>query len=258
MSNLYIYFNSEWATNAAENLADEFQNQKETEAPRSPSFAGVLKQPGMSKAGLSVSGASSIKLLEGSLLPFPTVRLPRGRERPPRPPAPRQGSPAAPPRWTSAISGDRALCGSRYGRLHRGRGGGGEGLASSLPGVPRLSWRGPWGWAPGLPRGPGTVPPGRPRDPAHAASTSQARARVPSTLCILGPDARLRPRPGPVTLNPSDPQPGARPWPGRSGVAHARRCSLAAPSLTARVPRRLRRRHRLLCLLLTTRPGAHS
>lgn len=254
MSNLYIYFNSEWATNAAENLADEFQNQKETEAPRSPSFAGVLKQPGMSKAGLSVSGASSIKLLEGSLLPFPTVRLPRGRERPPahllRAKAPRPRPLAGPPPSPEIVHS--------AGPGTAGCTGGGEGLASSLPGVPRLSWRGPWGWAPGLPRGPGTVPPGRPRDPAHAASTSQARARVPSTLCILGPDARLRPRPGPVTLNPSDPQPGARPWPGRSGVAHARRCSLAAPSLTARVPRRLRRRHRLLCLLLTTRPGAHS
>lgn len=150
---------------------------------------------------MSLPGAPAIKLLVGSLLQFPTGRLPGRGARPP-PPAPSQGFPAAPPRWTSAI-----YRGSRTARvpvrLPRALGV----LAAPLPGSLGCSRPGPLGWAPGPP--PGTL-----GKPASAAEPSQPgrRCRKP-----LHPQVRRRPAQpctGPAVPGPSSPRPGARPWPG--------------------------------------------
>ncbi|XP_019490786.1 PREDICTED: proline-rich protein HaeIII subfamily 1-like [Hipposideros armiger] len=148
---------------------------------------------------MSVPGAPSIKLLVGSLLLFPTVRLPGRGARPP-PPAPHRGS--------SAISGGLASRGRRCGCLEPGG-------ARLFPPRGPLAAAGQAHWA------------GR-RDPraGPAPSSLEPSGSLPKRPALLKPGrgceepprpqvrAGPRPCPGPAVLGPSSPRPGARPWPG--------------------------------------------
>lgn len=191
------------------------------------------------------------------------MRLPGPGARPP-PPARRQRSPAAPPPWTSATSAGRALCGRPYGRLEPGwarfappR----RPLAAAGP-APRTTAPGPQraGPAPsrlgplGKPAGATNVSPAKARDLGAPASPGLAPARGPvPAQRRSAPSARGRER-----------------APGRAvrccARAKAPASSPAAPSLTVRALRHLRRSRRLHCSpldaparcpLLRPRPG-HS
>lgn len=168
-------------------------------------MAGVLRRPGLSKAGMAVPGTPSIKLLVVKFAPVSNRAPPGARGAAPSTcSAPRR--PRRAPSLDLRPSGGLAPRGREHGRLKPG------GARLFPPRVPWLQGPGPLGCARRPPRGPGSVPPGSLGKPAHASNTSQAWAGLGGAPA---PQVRRHPWPcpGPAALGPSSPRPGARPCP---------------------------------------------
>ncbi|XP_053056231.1 basic proline-rich protein-like [Acinonyx jubatus] len=248
--------------NDAHNLGVRAPAPEEKQTPSSPpSFAGVLRRPGLGKDGVWVSeapnpgpaGSASIKLLREVCSRFQAGASP-GQGRGPRHllgakalrPRPLPGPP--PPPRVAHTAGARVI-------------GWCPGGLASPPQPPRPSAAAgpaPRATAPGPLLGPGTIPPGTPREGFPRGQ------RFPSEGGVSGHPASRSPTPtgGPVPAQPRT-APSAR---GRERApGQAVRCcaraeaparSPAAPSLTVRALRHIWRRRRLRCLLLAARhPG---
>lgn len=182
-------------------------------------MAGVLRRPGLSKAGMAVPGTPSIKLLVVKFAPVSNRAPPGARGAAPSTcSAPRR--PRRAPSLDLRPSGGLAPRGREHGRLKPG------GARLFPPRVPWLQGPGPLGCARRPPRGPGSVPPGSLGKPAHASNASQAWAGLggaPAPQVRRQPVALSRPS----SARPLQPAAGSAPLSRRSGAAHARRHSPA-------------------------------